>query len=804
MPSFRKVKTRLRTRPIRHNVLKVFVLVLLVFSLNNASLCYSDSEDWVVTGMTREGISSIIVTEKGLFAGHNNWKYWDNPYNGIFFSPDEGAAWFKRGLEKHGVSDLAFSNGILYAAVNTGDLTQGNPPGLYRSIDYGSKWENIGPSVRAVSVSAYEGTILLGTYKEGLWISHDSGASWTHIEELKERLKNILEVRVWENFAYAREPNNIFISTDKGKTWEEYDKIPASYINQILLEITGSYISTKYIGVRYAEDHKTPIRSIFLPTNQSAERFLKYGIKYFVAARDRTTNQLRIFESQDKGSLWTTTGPYGIYAPDGFSSLVIIDSSEPTLFAAIPSAGIYRKKVKIHYKKNPIFGPLWEGQEEGDLIDKITAFFDHAYPFFGYVNYLEPPEHSLTTVNFLGQEEPEPKMYYSGHNGHDFGLPYGTNILAPADGLIYYLYCPPCGYSQYIDHAEGYRTVYMHLQRDELFAQPGEMGKPISKGDIVGRVGMTGNTTGPHLHFETRLIEGEPNYYKGRDPSSLTDPFGWRSIKMYDPWKYYCWNDPLGSFCGLESQDLWESSTRADYIKKDFLGEPLSIELGNFTLQIPKDTTRTPSTFYLAKGARQTNPGKDYVEGTSFIIEATDRMGNIIHELEQAIIIRIHLNKDMLSKIKLDTLGLYRWDEKKSKWDTVPSLFDYGSSTIKGTISHISQFAVFGTATDTHPNTTAVLTGEMKDHWYIEFPLVTLSTDKPAKTFYSIYEEYWEEYKEPFYLEWEGISLLKYRSTGEPGPTEPLQTKNVRINTQGKIHKTLFIDQSRIEISQGW
>ncbi len=87
------------------------------------------------------------------------------------------------------------------------------------------------------------------------------------------------------------------------------------------------------------------------------------------------------------------------------------------------------------------------------------------------------------------------------HKGIDIGAPTGTPIYAAEDGIVtysgwYYGY----GYLIKVQHANGYETYYGHCSKLACNA-----GDTVSKGTLIGYVGSTGNSTGPHLHFEVRV-----------------------------------------------------------------------------------------------------------------------------------------------------------------------------------------------------------------------------------------------------------------------------------------------------------
>lgn len=86
------------------------------------------------------------------------------------------------------------------------------------------------------------------------------------------------------------------------------------------------------------------------------------------------------------------------------------------------------------------------------------------------------------------------------HRGTDFAAPTGTPILAAGEGTV--VRASPFGsYGNYIRirHGDGYETSYAHLSR---FARGMRTGMRVRQGQVIGYVGTTGRSTGPHLHYE--------------------------------------------------------------------------------------------------------------------------------------------------------------------------------------------------------------------------------------------------------------------------------------------------------------
>jgi murein DD-endopeptidase MepM/ murein hydrolase activator NlpD len=85
------------------------------------------------------------------------------------------------------------------------------------------------------------------------------------------------------------------------------------------------------------------------------------------------------------------------------------------------------------------------------------------------------------------------------HGGLDFSAPQGTPIYATADGRVITSGNKGNGYGNYVEinHGFGYETLYGHMVRVKV-----RTGQAVKRGEVIGWVGSTGKSTGPHLHYE--------------------------------------------------------------------------------------------------------------------------------------------------------------------------------------------------------------------------------------------------------------------------------------------------------------
>ncbi len=114
----------------------------------------------------------------------------------------------------------------------------------------------------------------------------------------------------------------------------------------------------------------------------------------------------------------------------------------------------------------------------------------------------KPFEGEFPVTQSYGEKITDP----AGHTGIDYALYLGTPVLAALDGTVSRAGNLTSGYGTHVllDHEGGLQTVYAHLSSVCV-----SIGARVRQGQEIGRSGSTGNSTGPHLHFEVRRF-GRP------------------------------------------------------------------------------------------------------------------------------------------------------------------------------------------------------------------------------------------------------------------------------------------------------
>jgi len=238
-----------------------------------------------------------------------------------------------------------------------------------------------------------------------------------------------------------------------------------------------------------------------------------------------------------------------------FSTLVLVTA---TLFVSTSSSQVRAGGIKLR----PPFGGTY----------RTVAYFDHDEPSYGigadgYIQIYNGERVPSSYANKTGEPYP-----YDGHDGWDWSMSTGTDVLAAADGEVvvsqdnYGCY----GHIIILDHGNGYYTMYTHLNQRLV----GGTGTPVTAGQHIGEsgssVGPGCDPVGAHLHFGVRNGGYANTNY-------AIDPFGWRGAGR----------DPLFDYNGKESTCLWRSSDEdpiscADTIVEDADAGSVAFPLANW------------------------------------------------------------------------------------------------------------------------------------------------------------------------------------------------------------------------------
>ena len=127
-----------------------------------------------------------------------------------------------------------------------------------------------------------------------------------------------------------------------------------------------------------------------------------------------------------------------------------------------------------------------------DFNQTERAYFLYSRFRFPLRNYRITSSYGIRTDPFSG--------HLSMHHGIDLAAPEGTEVYAIADGIVTAIGNDPVyGIYIIISHSNNWTSLYGHLQRVETVLR-----SDVRSGNLIGRVGTTGQSTGPHLHFELR------------------------------------------------------------------------------------------------------------------------------------------------------------------------------------------------------------------------------------------------------------------------------------------------------------
>lgn len=169
------------------------------------------------------------------------------------------------------------------------------------------------------------------------------------------------------------------------------------------------------------------------------------------------------------------------------------------------------------------------------------------------MSYRQPFTGDWPISQRFGETYTNPK----GHTGIDYACPIGTTILASDDGVVKFAGYDHTGYGNcvIIQHNDTKATLYAHLSTIKV-----AVNQHVRQGEKIGESGNTGNSTGPHLHFEMRGPDGKPfdpakvlmsvdDFIRQPRPSKLKEPEDLaRLVTVTAPLGAKAWNDDFTKY----------------------------------------------------------------------------------------------------------------------------------------------------------------------------------------------------------------------------------------------------------------
>ncbi len=798
---------------IVHNLITAIIVFFATTCQGRALTINQEGDTW-------QQIESAInfftmeVTPWGLYGGEFGGYPSSQHYNGVFFSRDLGQTWQKSGLAGRNVTDITSDNaGNLYAVVYYKDQVEAS--GLYKSSDRGTSWIHLEPTNPTARINSCSNRLILSTYDQGVKTSEDRGETWQQVPELPYNNRYYPEMFVKDSIVGISDYSHTFISRDCGASWNTLVTVPG-YLEGLAI---NNNVWLTCNAVEKGLYKSTDGGKVFLPVsnwnNGPCRAAIYHNGAFYVSGQNNQAGFYNgVLKSYDNGVSWEEITDTSLI---NMMDLVLLVADSSYIYSRSSGVGLFRYKIPPYVPRTQAFlDKLWERGKMSEQTDSITSYFDHSYPLLAYPYKSEPAKETDTTLNFWGDKEKTPKLYYSSHDGVDFGLKYGTPILAPASGFALYSYTGGGGNTIKIDHLNGYQTQYLHLQKNDLFATSNDKEpKWIDKGQQIGLVGLTGNTTGPHLHFGVRYDKNLNGDFTDDVPDGRVDPYAWQDERSEDPWEVYSWIDAVGNHLGTASYYLWDDFLEVNSAYIDDEGGSVSLERA--TITVPQNALDKQITLKAHKSTQSNVDFADsalkYIQGTTTRFTAYDNFGEAVTSFIDLVDLSFDLSQADLARIIPTSLKILYFNSQTQLWEEIASLWDESTKIITGSIDHLSEFAVFGEKFDPNPpSTTMTVSGGQDGLWYADHPFIHLSaTDGEdgsgvAKIFFSLDGgDSWEEYLTQTQIKKEGIFAVHFRSADlaenyEPAKDSPL----LRVDTKGKFKDEVILKGGAFSIANSF
>ncbi len=382
----------------------------------------------------------------------------------------------------------------------------------------------VGDRIKIPSLKGIAGVISTESVKIGDTIRNISIQSDMSEEKIIEinRITSPSEIYAGSTLTIVQNPNSDAFSSvdffDQGQTLIE--KSVLQNANPLVLEkinqLNGSWdISDKLLlYAKVSGDSNPVIRSVSplvdileikqLPLTQGETHVVHIRTPYNLTFSGTVDNQdLRFFQDIEDSADW-----YALFGIDAMEDTGLTDFA---VYGSDPEGNAFELEQKVIIAARQFVSEVVEGVDASTLEDYTNQIDDQTLstivqtsPARSWGSYLSyPVDEPCFASGFGNHRTYNSGSYQNYHTGVDFSVckAANLNIYAAADGEIVFAGLLPIhGGHTIIDHGWGVYSTYSH--QAEIFVTAGQT---VKRGDLIGIIGSTGRSVGPHLHWEVKI-----------------------------------------------------------------------------------------------------------------------------------------------------------------------------------------------------------------------------------------------------------------------------------------------------------
>ena len=245
-----------------------------------------------------------------------------------------------------------------------------------------------------------------------------------------------------------------------------------------------------------------------------------------IATEEKTIGSSDFYLINDKkGNLEYMAGlPISSWAKNGACKILVLyttnDEKEKSFELPLlvgeknfESGVITLNQTMNNISKNTSPEKVAQSKKLNDIINSINK--DGAYSLKRFIPPVKSTRRTTAFAERIIYKYPSGKESTTTHAGIDYGIPTGTEIVAPANGKVVLAENRiATGWTIIIEHLPGLYSMYYHMSQLKV-----KEGQTVQQGDLLGLSGATGFATGPHLHWEIRLnsVIVNPDYFIDND-----------------------------------------------------------------------------------------------------------------------------------------------------------------------------------------------------------------------------------------------------------------------------------------------